>query len=86
MISEIERRAQLTIAGACSHLSQENHSDAVSVVNLFLNDYVNEEFSLKEALEVLARAGIIVSMRAAQPEPREVFDQIIWDLVASESV
>jgi len=73
----LEHRAQMTIAGACAHIAQENNADAAKLVNLFVSDVMEENgVKFDEALEMLARAGIAVSMMAAEPNVEETFRRI----------
>lgn len=84
MDADVELRAQSTIAGACAHLAKDNHADAVSLVNMYLNDQVSGGMPFTMALESLARAGIIVSMLAAEPDVEETFARITTQLAMSE--
>lgn len=86
MIVDLELRAQRTIAAACVHLANENNADAVRLVNWFLQETTEDGMDAQLAMECLTRAGIVVSMMAAEPNQVEVFDQIIGELAMRESV
>jgi len=77
----LERRAQITVAGACAHIAQENNADAAKLVNMFVTDVMEENgIKFDEALEMLARAGIAISMMAAEPDVEETFRRITLTL------
>ena len=80
-----ERMAQVAVAGACSHLAQNNDESAAELVNYFMNDVMDDGIEFSEALEMLARAGIIVSLMAAKPDVKETFERITNELAMSDS-
>ncbi|CAB4194573.1 hypothetical protein UFOVP1264_28 [uncultured Caudovirales phage] len=81
---DIENKAQVTIAGVCAHLAKDNHADAVSLVNMFLNDQMSDGLTFPQAIETLARAGIIIAMLAAEPDVEGTFERITTRLALSE--
>lgn len=85
MDEKAELRAQSTVAGACAHLAKDNHADAVNIINLYLNDQKDNGMSFPMALESLARAGIIISMLAAEPDVEETFKRITTQLALIET-
>jgi len=80
MDAHVMYEADLTIAAACSHIAQDNNSDATKIVNIYLEERKAEGLDFKDALEGLARAGIKVSLMAAKHDP-DVFASIISELV-----
>jgi ferritin len=86
MIVDLELKAQKTIAAACVHIANQNNADAVRLVNWFLQETTDDGMDAQLAMESLTRAGIAISLMAAEPNPVEVFDRIIGELAMSEEV
>jgi hypothetical protein len=84
MSREIELRARITMAAACTHFAKDNNADAVSLVNFFLQDVLESGKEMNDALESLTRAGIYVTLLAAQPNQIETLERITQELAFSE--
>lgn len=85
LITELEKIAERIVAGSCSLIAQENNADAAKLVQLFLDDAKDYGFGFTQAIEALARGGIVIALLAAEPNKIEVFDRITARLsVASE--
>jgi hypothetical protein len=81
-ISELEMSAERIVAGSCALIAKENKSDAAKLVQVFLDVARRDGYDIKQALEALARGGIVVALMAAEPDAEEVFDKIIARLGA----
>jgi hypothetical protein len=82
LITELERSAERVVAGSCALISKENNADAAKLVQFFLDDAQKDGHNFKQALEALARGGIVVALMAAEPNSEEVFNEIIARLGA----
>ena len=82
IITELEKTAERVVAGSCALIAKENNADAAKLVQMFLDDARREGIQFKEAIEALARGGIVVALLAAEPYVEETFDRVIYRLGA----
>lgn len=80
--TELEKTAERVIAGSCALIAKENNADAAKLVQFFLDDARRDGHNFKEAIEALARGGIVVALLAAEPDVEDTMNRVIHRLGA----
>lgn len=82
--TDLEKSAERIVAGSCALIAQENNADAAKLVQMFLNDARQDGYGFHQALEALARGGIVVALLAAEPDVLTNIENVIARLGASD--
>jgi len=79
----LEKTAERVVAGSCALIAQENNADAAKLVQFFIDDARRDGFGFTQAIEALARGGIVVALLAAEPNTVETMNHVIARLSAT---
>lgn len=79
----LQTMARRAAVGMCAQVSQGRDGEANQVMSAYLQDCVDEGYSLPEALIAIARMTVSVAVSAAGDEGPEWFSHVARDLAVT---